>query len=578
MKRLIWILSGVMLLAAALEFGALGAAAAGASFVPSWINGAGSNAAARNTNPCPTGHGQGCQPTPISPPACQPDSQHGHAAACDGQPASMQLTPDPLTIHCDGVESSTVTVTITDVNGRPVPDGTLVRFAAYDGTARPSFTQTKRGIASTSVVFYSDIFPPGPNVTVDAGAFEAGVRVRCFPNSNQPACPLSPPSSPPCAPPPPTPTPSCGPASPPVAPPSISPPCATPTISPCAPSCGTIEVRAPEAPQPLDTPFTVTDNLTSTAVRYAGWQVELAYDASVIAFDGGSAGGLCTSNAWVNQAGSPPVVVACIALNSTDTGVMDVLAFHCIVDGTSALTLVPPANSADGTFLYGLTVAPVPATLVSSSVTCKAGSQVTPTITPTATNTPSPAEATATAAASQTAAARPTVTGLGDATISVIAPSGAQALNTPFQVTDRLTSFLPGTSATWAGWELELAYDTGVLAVDSVQNGGICPVWGSTSSAPHVQTGCAFQENAGTGTMDVITFHCIANGVSQLTLLSRTDPGRIGVGTSLFDFNAVDFDMTLVSTSVVCGGDGTGIRPIALSSTPTAVPTATATP
>jgi hypothetical protein len=255
-------------------------------------------------------------------------------------------------------------------------------------------------------------------------------------------------------------------------------------------------------------------------VAYAGWSVELAYDASVLSFDGGSAGALCPANLWSNPSAAH-VVTGCLALNSTQTGVMDVLSFHCIANGTSPLTLLPPDGAEFGTYMFNRSGTPLPTTVISSSVVCEAGSQVTPVPTPTPTRTPLPAEATQTAAASQTAAARTPVPGTGQATISVLAPSGAQPLETPFEVRDSLTSFLPGASSTWAGWDLDLAYDSNLLVVDDVKSGALCSnVWGSPSSAPAVITGCAFQSSTATGTMDVITFRCVAVGTSQLKLIS----------------------------------------------------------
>jgi hypothetical protein len=265
MKRSIWLLIVALFAVAAIEFGVLGAASAGASFVPGWLGGPGDASAVRDGNPACPPHSDRCRPTPaptpisppVSPPPCQPDREHSAARACDGQPASIQLTPDPLVIHCDGLDHSTLTVRVTDAKGQPIADGTNVYFMAYNGNTTPWSAQTHRGVASTTVSFYGDIFPPGPNVGVDVGPLEAGVRIRCFPDSNR-----QPPSPPPCAPSPPSVSPPCATPTPPpcsVSPPSVSPPCATPTPPPTAtpgiPSCVlSLPPVSPPCPAPTSAP------------------------------------------------------------------------------------------------------------------------------------------------------------------------------------------------------------------------------------------------------------------------------------------------------------------------------------
>jgi len=239
----------------------------------------------------------------------------------------MQLTPDPLTVRCDGSEQSTITVRVTDVNGRPVTDGTNVYFSAYNGNTTPAFAQTRSGVASTSVVFYGELFKPGPNVIVDAGVLEAGVRVRCFPNSNPPPpspppCPLSPPSSPPCVPPP-TPTPvPCG------SQPSVSPPCPTPTP------------YVPPTPYPTPTPsiggeislgtptlaggnIVVPVNTSASPNPYSGANVYVVFDRSLASAVSAGAGpvlqnpggALCVSD-LTYDAGA---LVACATIGTAET-------------------------------------------------------------------------------------------------------------------------------------------------------------------------------------------------------------------------------------------------------------------
>ena len=170
----------------------------------------------------------------------------GDAAACG--PAGIHIAADPLVIKCDGNQTSRVTVRLFDATGTPVADGTFVSAYAYNGDTAPLSTSTQGGAAEFSVRFYSDIFPPGPNVIVDSGAFEAGIRVRCVPNSQ---CPLSPPTSvsPPCATPTPypcIPSPGSGPMSPPCATPPAPPVCEHPGNQPQSPPC--VPLSPPSCP------------------------------------------------------------------------------------------------------------------------------------------------------------------------------------------------------------------------------------------------------------------------------------------------------------------------------------------
>lgn len=198
-------------------------------------------------------------------------------------PASIQITPDRTAIRCDGADSARITIRLTDRRGKAVPDGTAVYFSVFNGSASPAFTSTHKGVATVQIVIYGDGYSYQPNVVITASHLEAGLRIRCFPDSG--ACPVSPggdcgPFSPPCeprspgsvSPPCPTPTPTpypcnpspgSGPLSPPcgtpepplspppcdVSPPSVSPPCGTPPPSP--PTC---DVSPPSVSPPCGPP------------------------------------------------------------------------------------------------------------------------------------------------------------------------------------------------------------------------------------------------------------------------------------------------------------------------------------
>ncbi len=172
---------------------------------------------------------------------------------------------------------------------------------------------------------------------------------------------------------------------------------------------------------------------------------------------------------------------------------------------------------------------------------------------------------------------------LASAEISVLAPTGSQPIGVNFQVTTRLTQFVPGTSQPyWAGWNMKLRYDPAKLTVVSTASGGVCQpasFWFLNDEPPDLNGGCAFQTSTATGDMDVITFQCKADGVVPLHLVGVSeDP--VG-GTTMFDENAVNIPTTLVDASVICGTGGATPTPTNTSTpsaTPTVSPTATPTP
>jgi hypothetical protein len=371
MKR-IWLLSIVLLAVAAMEFGALGAASAGASFVPGWL-------ASSKERPAESRDGKRT-PTPASPPSqlpCQPDREHGRSAACDREPASIQLTPDPLVIECNGYDRSTLTVRITDAKGHAVTDGTLVSFWAYNGIAMPAGTQTKNGMASTSVAFYGDIFPSGPNLNVATGPLEAGVRIRCFPRSDGPNCPPSPPpSSPPspsCLTPTPFSPPPCDPWPAWPSPPAVSPPCATPTV---APTPGPTWTPAPTTtPVPggeisFGTPALTAGQITVPVListppnPWHGFNLHVTYDGALLTGTAAQAGDwlqasasgfICT--ALVSDGGPNGKVVACSLLGAgsvSSAGTLATLIFTPLsASGCTRLHLVTYGPPDGGTLATG---------------------------------------------------------------------------------------------------------------------------------------------------------------------------------------------------------------------------------
>lgn len=163
--------------------------------------------------------------------------------AHNGVPASIQLTPDPIAIQCDGVDASTVTVRVTDSRGRAVPDGTEVFFDAVYGFVDPVIAETNRGEASTQAHLYpfAGNFLGQTQVDLTVGPLRASIGIDCLP----PAPPCGPDASPPC----PTPVPCNAPFSPPM---PFSPPCEPPL--PCSDTQSPPIGPSPPCPTPTPDP------------------------------------------------------------------------------------------------------------------------------------------------------------------------------------------------------------------------------------------------------------------------------------------------------------------------------------
>ncbi len=96
-----------------------------------------------------------------------------------GVPASIDATPNPAQITCDGNTSSTVTAKVTDSAGNNVVDNTPVIFNVVAlGTANPINVKTKDGEAS-SVITPLSAQMAGVTVIVQAGDVQKAVRIDC---------------------------------------------------------------------------------------------------------------------------------------------------------------------------------------------------------------------------------------------------------------------------------------------------------------------------------------------------------------------------------------------------------------
>ncbi|MGA2285805.1 MAG: Ig-like domain-containing protein [Dehalococcoidia bacterium] len=101
-------------------------------------------------------------------------------------PANLALTADPTSIVCDGVNSSTVTATVTGSDGKPVVVGNQVRFDVVAlGTASPiTATTVDKGIATSKVTPLSGV-TAGVTADVTVRTIEcvgSSGRADCFPS------------------------------------------------------------------------------------------------------------------------------------------------------------------------------------------------------------------------------------------------------------------------------------------------------------------------------------------------------------------------------------------------------------
>ena len=329
MDRRILMGSALLVAVAAVEFGLLGAGAAGLT--------GGSRASAherRERTATPTlaatpvtACDASISPPPVSPPPVSPPC----APVAPAHVIQLSTTPDE--IICNGIKGAQVNVRVLVDASTSVADGTPVFFQVLGGPGylNPYVAYTLNGDASTFVRFGPSPYPIGAfRVQVDVGRVEATIRIFCTPQSppSPPPCPPSPPQvSPPCVPPSPTPQP-CTPGGPvPVSPPQC------PVSPPPAPSIGgRISIGTPT----LSGANLIVPVLTSASQDpYTGFNATVAFDAGLLTYKGGTSGGaLETSGAPTFCA--PPLTfsgranIGCVILgggSTTSAGTLANLTF-----------------------------------------------------------------------------------------------------------------------------------------------------------------------------------------------------------------------------------------------------------
>ena len=109
-----------------------------------------------------------------------------------------------------------------------------------------------------------------------------------------------------------------------------------------------------------------------TSTAWAGYDLELAYDATVLQVNGDTRG-MCAADSWTNAELAPSIVSGCFRQTITTTGTLETITLTCVRDGSSALRLVSPEapdRTSSGTSLFDEFANPFATTLVSGSVTC----------------------------------------------------------------------------------------------------------------------------------------------------------------------------------------------------------------
>lgn len=100
----------------------------------------------------------------------------GLPALQPGTPSSMTLQAAPATVTEEG-GTSTITATVKDAAGSPVPDGTAVSFSTTYGTLSLSYATTLDGIATTELTFSAG--DSSSTVTATCGSVISTVVVTC---------------------------------------------------------------------------------------------------------------------------------------------------------------------------------------------------------------------------------------------------------------------------------------------------------------------------------------------------------------------------------------------------------------
>ncbi len=147
-----------------------------------------------------------------------------------------------------------------------------------------------------------------------------------------------------------------------------------------AASPGGLALSVGSATQTTSTPFDVTVSITRADQEWAVYNVQVAYDSSVLQVKSVTRLPIadCTDANWANPQTTPTVLIACVFQASTATGPIDTITFQCLKDGSSVLHLVTLAeDSIQGSTLSDFNADAIPTDLTDGpTIKCGAGGPV----------------------------------------------------------------------------------------------------------------------------------------------------------------------------------------------------------
>ena len=98
---------------------------------------------------------------------------------------------------------------------------------------------------------------------------------------------------------------------------------------------------------------------------------------------------------------------------------------------------------------------------------------------------------------------------VGSATFTMAVPTAPVAVSAVADVPISLSSFTPGISTTWGGYDLEISYDATVVTAGVSDMAGSNPCgafWANNAQTPTDTSGCAFQTSTYTGPLETAHF------------------------------------------------------------------------
>jgi len=105
-------------------------------------------------------------------------------------PAVISLSASPQSIAANGTSSSAITALVKDISGKPVPEGTEIRFSSTRGKLSETVVRTPGILGTVTVSLMSDTATGIAEVTVSAGNVSQSISVS-FSGGSSPAANIS---------------------------------------------------------------------------------------------------------------------------------------------------------------------------------------------------------------------------------------------------------------------------------------------------------------------------------------------------------------------------------------------------